>query len=334
MYTITRVGHVSFNSTVTDVTLRSLQLRVPRTPSPYPGVVPSPWHSLGTELVNPATAREAIEAAGLDYTVHKKPMDAIVKMWARENDYATVRTDTADVLGIVGESYEPIQNRDAFRFFDTLVSTDEAMYETAGMIGRGERIWILAKLPGHIKVQGTDLVSKYLLLTNSHNGSSLVRVKIMPIRLVCNNTLTVEPPGTGEVHIRHSSDAAGDKEQALSLLRLSNSVYEHVDAIFNRMAITKISDKQLQAYVTTLVPDSEGEDNAAIRGIRNTILELYECGEGADFSRGTIWAAYNCVTEYTDHAVYIQPITRLESIWFGRGEQLKLKAFQLAEDMM
>ena len=338
LYNILKRGHPSYLSTVTEKTLQALHLRIPRTPSPYHDVASSPWHNLGTELVNPATAREAIEAAGLNYTVVKMPLKEVVTLNHPDDvsdRWATVRTDTGDVLGIVGDSYEPIQNRDAFRFFDTLVGTDEAIYETAGVIGRGERIWILAKLPGFIKVHGNDIVSKYLLLSNSHDGSSLVRVKLTPIRVVCNNTLTAALQGAGEVHIRHTLNAAEDMKQAFTLLGLSNSLYEQLDAMFNRMALAKISDRQLLDYVKALVPDNEEEqDNARTRGIRKAVLELYESGQGAALSRGTVWGAFNCVTEYTDHEMEGNPTTRLESIWFGRGEQLKLKAFELAERMM
>ena len=173
LYTVLKTSHPSFQSTVTDKTLRRMHLHIPRTPSPYPGVALSPWHNMGSELANPATATEAIESAGLDYTVVKKPLKEVVGLDqpADVSDrWATVRTDTGDVLGIVGDSYQPIQNRDAFRFFDTLVGADEAIYETAGVIGRGERIWILVKLPGFITVHGNDIVGKYLLLSNSHDG--------------------------------------------------------------------------------------------------------------------------------------------------------------------
>jgi phage/plasmid-like protein (TIGR03299 family) len=299
-------------------------------------VAPSPWHHLGTELANPETARDAIAAAGLDYTVVVKSMKEFV-----ERDHAddvpdrwvTVRTDTGQILGIVEDGYEPIQNRDAFAFFDSLVDIDEATYETAGTIGRGERIWILAKLPGFIKVQGKDIVNKYLLLSNSHDGSSLVRVKLTPIRVVCNNTLTAALKGAGEVQIRHTLNASDDFTQALSLLGLANSLFGHLDAVFNRMALTKISDEQLLNYVKALIPD-DGEDNAKSQGIRNAFFELYESGQGADLSRGTLWGAFNCVTEYTDHKMEGNPAARLRSIWFGRGEQLKLKAYQLAERMI
>ena len=338
LYNILKAGHPLYLSTVTDTTLQVHHLRIPRTPSPYPGVGPSPWKDLGTELVYPATAREAIEFAGLNYTVVKKPLEEVVELNHPDNAphrWATVRTDTGAVLGVVDDSYEPLQNRDAFTFFDNLVGTDEAIYETAGALGRGERIWILAKLPGYIKVNRKDIVSKYLLLSNSHDGSSLVRVKLTPIRVVCNNTLSAALQGAGEIQIRHSPNAADALQQAISLLGLTNSLFEQLDTVFNRMALTKITDKQLQDYVKALVPDNgEGEDNIENQGIRESCLKLHESGQGADLSRGTLWGAFNCVTEYTDHWTKGNPDARLESIWFGRGEELKLKAFRLAERMM
>jgi phage/plasmid-like protein (TIGR03299 family) len=301
-------------------------------------VGPSPWQDLGTELSYPATAREAIEFAGLNYTVVKKPLEEVVELNHPESAphrWATVRTDTGEVLGIVDDSYEPVQNRDAFTFFDNLVGTDEAIYETAGALGRGERIWILAKLPGYIKVNRKDIVGKYLLLSNSHDGSSLVRVKITPIRVVCNNTLSAALQGAGEIQIRHTINAADDLKQAISLLGLTNSLYEQLDTVFNRMALTKITDKQLQDYVKALVPDKgDGGDHLENQGIREAFLTLHESGQGADLSRGTLWGAFNCVTEYTDHGMKDTPGSRLESIWFGRGEELKQKAFQLASRMM
>jgi hypothetical protein len=112
-------------------------------------------------------------------------------------------------------------------------------------------------------------------------------------------------------------------------------MYEQLDACFNRMALTQISDRQLLDYVNALVPDDGGEEgDAKVRETRKTFLDLYESGHGADLSRGTLWGAFNCVTEYTDHVMAGDPSTRLESIWFGDGDRLKLKAFRLAERMM
>jgi hypothetical protein len=142
LFNITIANHPLFHSTVSDATLRKMRLRVPLNIPPYPEKKPSPWHNLGIELNHPKTARDAIEMAGLNYTVMKKPLELITGL--KQDAYVTVRTDTGEVLGFVNSSYEPIQNIDAFTFFDALVAKDEAIYETAGVLGKGERIWIMA----------------------------------------------------------------------------------------------------------------------------------------------------------------------------------------------
>ena len=303
----------------------------------YVGEVP--WHQLGTRLDNPATSQEAIEAAGLDFDVELKPIHTYVDFEEKPipNKYATMRSDTNDVLGVVGSRYQPIQNREAFTFFDALVGEDEAIFHTAGVLGKGERIWILAKLPDHIKVGKKDIVDKYLLLTNSHDGSSVVRAKLTPIRVVCNNTLSVALTGTEqEVRIRHTASAVDKLEEAHKLLGLTNSLYEQLDGIFNTMALRKISEKQLIDYVKTLVPENpEAKHQTRNENIRNSILDLHETGLGADLSRGTVYSAYNAVSEYTDHVQGSKnPDKHLKSIWFGSGERLKLQAFKLAQKLM
>jgi phage/plasmid-like protein (TIGR03299 family) len=334
LFNVTDINHPLYRSTVSEDTLRRLNLRVPQTLSPYPEAELPPWHHLEIELNHPKTARDAIKMAGLDYTVLKKPRKINPEM--KEYTYATVRTDTEEVLGFVNENYEPIQNIDAFKCFDTLIAEDKAIYETAGILGRGKRVWILMKLPGYITVHGNDIVNKYLLLTNSHDGGPQVQVKVTPIRVVCNNTLTSALQGAGDIQINHTKNIVRDLEQAATTLGWSNYLYEQLDVTFNGMAYWEITKEQLWKYIQALVPDNEETQNTArTEKIRNNVLQLHDTGRGAQLSRGTVWGAFNSVAEYTDHMMLDEdPDTRLNSIWFGRGEQLKLKAFHLANKMM
>ena len=300
----------------------------------------APWHNLGTKLDKPATAAQAIKAAQLDYMVAKKPLRAVIRGRQQADvpdHFATVRMDTDTVLGVVGSRYQIIQNKDAFQFFDALVGEGEAMYETAGVLGNGERIWILARLPGYIKVRGQDIVNKYLLLTNSHDGSSLVRARLTPIRVVCSNTLSIALQGSEEeVRIRHTPSAVENLRQAHELLGLTNQLYDQLAGIFQKMSLKKISDKQLMDYVQTLVPDNEdAQFKTRSENIRNKILELHEAGVNSHLSRGTVWGMYNAVTEYSDHLVHANaPMKRLNSVWFGNGSRFKEKAFELAKEYL
>lgn len=297
-----------------------------------------PWHGLGTKLDNSATAEEAIQAAGLDFTVEKFRLQTTTNNLPVESHFATVRTDTMEVLGIVGSRYEPIQNRDAFTTFDALVGEGEAIYHTAGALGKGERIWILAKLPEYIRVSGNDLVEKYLLLVNSHDGSSTVRVKLTPIRVVCENTLSLALSGAEqEVHIRHTLNAKEKLKEAHEILGLTNKLYAQLDAIFNCMSETMVHGKSLTDYIETVFPNRpESQDNSWITKVRYKIVELAESGQGAEMARGTLWGAYNAVTEYVDHyrGAKADETQRLKSMWFGSGEGIKKNAFSIAVDML
>jgi phage/plasmid-like protein (TIGR03299 family) len=155
----------------------------------YSGEVP--WHRLGTRLHEPATAREAITPAGLDYLAELQAIQTIDGTPVPQRK-AVVRSDSRDILGVVGNSYVPVQNHHAFTFLDAVVADGSLRYHTAGSLGKGERIWMLAKLPNDIQVKNSDDVTeKFLLLSNSHDGSSSLRVFFTPIRVVCANTLAI-----------------------------------------------------------------------------------------------------------------------------------------------
>jgi hypothetical protein len=90
----------------------------------------TPWHGLGAVLDEPpATVAEAIEAAGLGWSVAKEAIavdrgdEPSSDWWLPRCEeipgfFATVRQDTREVLGIVGERYRIVQNHEAFGFID------------------------------------------------------------------------------------------------------------------------------------------------------------------------------------------------------------------------
>jgi phage/plasmid-like protein (TIGR03299 family) len=300
----------------------------------------APWHGLGVRLPKLATSAEAIEAAGLNYHVDKKPMftRGMGKCRVEVPDhFCTIRRDTGDILGVVGSRYTVLSNRDAFSFFDALVTEKEAIFETAGALGKGQVIWLLAKLPGYIRIGRHDEVKKYLLLTNSHDGSSMVRTKLSPIRVVCSNTLSSALEGAEqEVRIRHTASAVDRLQEAHKLLGLTHQLYQELEISFNRMLAKRITERQLIDYVKTLIPDNEEASfNTRTENMRSKILELSETGAGSEYSRGSLWGALNSVSEFTDHVQNSRdPMKRLNSVWFGSGERLKVRAFRLAESWL
>jgi phage/plasmid-like protein (TIGR03299 family) len=302
----------------------------------------TPWHALGQRLENPATAEEAIEAACLDYDVVKMPLQAIPTLGQPlpvENYFATVRTDTNTPLAVVGRKYTVLQNRDAFKFFDALVGQGEAMYHTAGVLGKGERIWILAKLPGYIKLKGEDIVEKYLLLVNGHDGKTCVKAKLTPVRVVCNNTLNAALNGSEmQVNILHRETTLLQLHEAHKILGLTNQLYDQLESIFNNMTLKRLSDAELIEYATKLVANGEKELSTRKENQIDYIVALAHQGAGANLesANGTLWGAYNAATEFADHVAGTnrKDAEELKSIWFGTKANFKERAFDLAVSML
>ncbi len=308
----------------------------------YAGEIP--WHGLGTRLNEPATAREAIDAAGLNFLADLRDIQTTDGISIPQRK-AVIRSDSDDILGVVGTSYVPVQNHQAFGFLDAVVADGSLRYHTAGALGKGERVWMLAKLPDDIRVKNSDdFTEKYLLLSNSHDGSSSLRVHFTPIRVVCANTLAIAAKnGRGQgISIIHKGNLTAKVQQAQKVLGLAKQFYDDAEYQINRLASHYPSLRQLEEYFRLVFPDSPDGESSRTKNVRQEMLRLFEEGIGHDIPeiRHTTWTALNAVTEFVDHRRSTRGKTsterasnRLESAWFGSGARLKERAWELALQM-
>ena len=312
----------------------------------------TPWHGMGQQLNNPATAAEAIQAAGLDWTVEKRPLfynlnepeQSAVGAVPLPDAYAVVNNATGQALGIVGEQYKPLQNSEAFSFFDPIVGNKEAVFHTAGALGKGEKIWILAKLPGHIRVIGDDIAEKYLLLANGHDGKLAVNIKFTPVRVVCQNTLTLALEGGKEsLRFFHQGDMAAKMQLAHKLMGIVNTKFTTLESSFQKFARVQMNENRLSEYLAKVFPMPESgalieSEIEAITRRRETSELLFREGNGNNERgvAGTLWAALNGVTELVDHCSIRKEPNRnnkLDSSWFGINSRIKTSAYNAALDI-
>ena len=310
-----------------------------------------PWHGLGTQLTKPPTAAEAIKAAGLNWMVEKKQLFAIEGSTAMpvEGKFAIVPGDQwgkADcpIFGVVSDGYEPLQNSAAFSFFDPIIEMEEATYETAGALYDGKRVWVMAKMVGSICVGKNDIVDQYLLLSNSHDATSAVQIKFTPIRVVCNNTLTMALQGSPMQRVFHDRNLGRRMMEAQEMLTQIVQYYQEVGETFQALAEIEMNQERLNEYLTAIFPDPKdpNEERAMkyIRMNRAASERLFRHGKGNNESdvRGTLWAAYNGVTEFIDHRDKIPFVSsehgRLDYMWFGEGYRIKARAFELAKSKL
>jgi phage/plasmid-like protein (TIGR03299 family) len=276
-----------------------------------------PWHGLGVVLDEPpATIADAIQASGLNWRVEREPI-AIDRgdvttahdWWQPRCEqipgyYATVRQDTRTVLGIVGERYRIVQNHEAFAFVDQLLGSS-LNFETAGSLNGGRRVWVLTTLPEHVEVGG-DPVRPYVLLMNSHDGSTAVIAATTPVRVVCQNTLNWGlERARQKFSIRHTEQISRRVHVGRRVLDLSINYCEQFKSTGNQLASERCTERQLQRVLDELYPsgteDSLTERTRRGRGdTKQRIVELFLHGDTQGNAPGSKWAAVNAIVEYGD----------------------------------
>jgi len=294
------------------------------------------WHGLGTVVDTEVMASQAIKLAQLDYNVVKASLFAEDKKI--DSHVAIIREDTKDVLGITTPKYQIVQNIDAFSFFDTVVGEEQAIYHSAGALGMGEKIWILAKLPNDILINKDDVVEKYLCLTTSHDGKSSLQMYFTPIRVVCQNTLNMSMADSKNgIAIRHSAQYKSRIEDARKVLQISIDYYQQYEQIIKQLEEKVLTFNEVQSYFNNVLSiDGQEEISTQKENQRHDLLSLFDNGRGQKTgNRHSAWKAYNSVTEYVDHFRTVKNLdvdktNRLKSIWFGSGAKLKEKAYNEA----
>ena len=297
----------------------------------------TPWHGLGEKLESAPTISEAITASGLDWEVGCRPLfNANGRKVPNRECYR--KTDDAH-LGVVGSRWQPLQNRDAFDFFQPYVDSGEAMLHTGGSLAGGSKVWVLAQLnrdPSEI-VPG-DEVQKFMLLSNSHDGKTAIRVGYTPIRVVCVNTLAfAHQSGVSKLlRIRHTKSAAANLDGVRDIMDNINGQFEATAEQFRFLASRDFNQADVRRYVKTLLNVDKTHDEDLKTRTKNILDEILGTIEGPKQSmqgvRGTWWAAYNGFNEYLNYTKGRNTNNRMESLWFGQNGSDNVRALNLATE--
>lgn len=327
----------------------------------------TPWHGLGTQVDGLQTVEAMLKAAHLDWTVETRALS--YPMWSADmgSDIAVqtevpdfraiVRTDCQAVLGVASSRYQVIQNSQCGEIVDALVTEGGAHCEVAGALDGGKRCWILAHLPNDFEVVRGDLVKPYVLTCWGHDGRHGIAATLTPIRVVCANTLAAAGFGPGQrwskvadVYLRHVRSASLRIDEARQALGIVSKQVVSTAMAYQRLTQIPVNENAFLQYVAELFPrpkadaSTKGEEQKRVEAAldrweaqRADLVGLFAHGKGSDIVgvRGTAWAAYNAVTEWTDH---YYPTTlkgkvsdrRQQTVLFGAYVGLKERALTSA----
>jgi phage/plasmid-like protein (TIGR03299 family) len=311
-----------------------------------------PWHGLGVKVEGRAmTASEAMEAAGLGWTVSTTALftNTYGSMGLYEpvdGKVATIRGDTQRLLGIVSDRYQPVQNTECFKFFDEIVGAGDAVYHTAGSLWGGRKVWILAHMGnGEYQLDNGDQLESYILLDNSHDGGSALRMRMTPIRVVCSNTLESATRGEATFAARHTSGITGRVAEARDLLGLNKAFMERFLGQCNEVATKAFTAPQMESLTYKLLDLDTDKAMSEQRGVKalhgEKMIDLFSDGKGNNGE--SRWDAVNAVTEFLDYERGSRALNsvgstdeiivsrRLDNSWFGNGASMRTKAWDILQ---
>ena len=298
----------------------------------YAGDVP--WHGLGTRVPGDLTPDQMLDAAGLNWEVTKVP--AFAKVAGKNVNVgwsALVRSSDEKIIDVVSEDWNPVQNSEAFEFFNDFIAEGDMEMHTAGSLCDGKIVWALAKVKDSFELFGGDKVESYLHFTNFHKYGFSTDVRFTPIRVVCNNTLTLSLNTKVErmVKISHRREFNGD--QTKLMLGVAAEKLAQYKEMAQFLGSKRYNDENVVEYFKRVFPAAENAKRSEITKNARTALGILETQPGAEYAAGSWWQAFNATTYMTDHLIGRSTDTRMTSAWYGSNKNLKVRALETAIEM-
>jgi phage/plasmid-like protein (TIGR03299 family) len=266
-----------------------------------------PWHGLGTMVLEAPTSQDALILAGLDWQVEQHDVFTAAGDLIPGYKANTRNTDNT-VLGIVSDKYRIVQNEDAFKFTDAMLG-EGVTYETAGSLQGGRKVWLLAKLPEKYIIAG-DEITPYLVVFNSHDGSSGVKVAMTPIRVVCQNTLNLALSQAKRVWTtKHTENVMSRVQDARDTIFMAHNYMGELGKEIHTLSGIKLSDRKVMEMMSTFFPvtadmtDAQKRNN--LRLLEDMKLRYFDAPDLADVGKNG-WRFVNAVSDFATHSAPIR----------------------------
>lgn len=312
------------------------------------GVVLDPGGDLGLSVP------VALDKSGLDWRVRKVPIFAASNYTEDDNghihttpkaklgnvisDRFGVQRESDDkILGVVGSTWQPVQNHEGFELIEDFMQGDTAYIEAAGALDGGRKVWILAHMAEDMQIAGEDIY-RYVLFTNGHDGRTSVTAATCNTRVVCQNTLTMALRETQRiVRVRHTTKATKRLAEAKKVLNIVDKNAIELAKQGEWLVEQEMSDKQFDKFLERLMPVPEEQEGKPAETMicqrQSDVRAIYRGTDDLNDIRGTRWGAFNAVVDYADHhRKFRDDNTRVKAQFGITATPIKDKAFALLTD--
>lgn len=264
----------------------------------------APWAGLGRNVRGAKSSMEVLRAAGLDWQVRQEPVMAANSKVIMPHLLANIRETDNMPLGTVSDTYEVVQNAEAFSFIDDMLG-EGVTYDTVGAIRDGQAVWILAHLPND-RMIGGDATKTWLCFTNSFDKSLSLRVAIVPLRIACQNMMNFVRNATRSWATRHTGDIMSKVQDARETLQFAERYMDNLAEDARVLQNISVDEKRFRIILDQVYPLREGAADKAVEnaGLRTDEI-LFRWREAPDLAGKPFdgLRAMNALSDYEGHRI-------------------------------
>lgn len=283
------------------------------------------WHGLGEVLPEHPTRYEAQQIAHpwepiTEPIFTEEPMIDDITGSIRSSfqpvpgHVAVKRSDTGGTIGVVSETYTPINNAEMYEIAEAIEGEAEGsvQYETGGSLKGGSKVWLLIRLRDPLIIGGDESTATipYYALQNSHDGSGSFRGQATMTRIVCDNTsqvadLDARARGT-EFTFRHTTHVQGRIDDARVALAGWRESIETYRMLSEHLLDSPIGRGEAETFVDRFIPaplPSTATERVMtnVENARGAFWKIYR-GETNERIAGTRYGLVQAAVEYLNHA--------------------------------
>lgn len=324
------------------------------------------WHNLGVTFTGKMSASDAVIAAKMEYEVEKLPHEIWVGETLVTTMYDLVRMPNEHdpepaYFGTVTEDYEVLNNLDIAEMLDPL--SERWPVETVGALRQGESVFFTFRA-NEFKVGGDD-IKGYFLVHEGKTGREGLKIAFTPVRVVCQNTLTMGlKQSQVQVGISHQRGAGAELTFWSEVLPLMERAQAETRETMEALATFKLTPKKENEILLAAYPDPKKGAKAQLKeqlegieipeallanidkasatnqyytdrqaGFREATRELFEIfNQQHPETAKTAWALCNAIAESEDWRRGRDP--EYATVFAGDRVRAKERAFRKAVELM
>ena len=304
------------------------------------------WHGMGVVTDGTLPAREAFETADALFTVEKRelffpnlgvgqvqPDGSEIPMWSPTSNYAVVRTDTQQLLGVVSKQYEIVQNDSLLRMAEFI--REEIDMDCVIVLSDGAKVCFTATLRGAATdIVPGDTVKRRIVGYLGHDGKTGCGAKFTNIRVVCQNTLTAALGESGaHSSITHKNGANNNFDALIQSIDVARQDFVTECDLMREFSRASMGLDGFREFVDEVYNIDEDQ----VFRKRDKLNQAFMSGYGTDYAPNSVWNAVNAITQIetsTRGTTAAKGRAQFARGTFGAGAQISKKAFAVARELV